>query len=1020
MAAIALFGIVAYRTLPVSDLPAVDYPTINVQASVPGADPATMASSVATVLERQFTTISGLDEMTSSSGTGNTQITLQFDLDRDIDSAATDVQTAISEVAPLLPAGMTSPPSFKKQNPTDQAVVNLILTSTTLPMSKLDELGQTLIAQRVSMVSGVAQVNVQGSQKYAVRVQMDPDKMVAKRIGLNEVDSAIQSWNPNLPTGTLFGPTQTYTVTTNAELKNAAGFKKIIVAWRRGAPVRLEDIADVLDSVEEYRNGSWLYSNGEAERAITLQVQRQSGANTIEVTDKVMALLPTFEAQLPPSVHLRARGDRSKTIKEAFQDMETTMGITLLLVVLVIFIFLRNAQATIIPSLALPFSLLGTFTVMAVLNYSLDNLSMMALILSVCFVVDDAIVMLENIIRHIEMGEQPMEAALKGSKEIGFTIISMTVSLAAVFIPVLFLGGILGRLFREFAITITAAILVSGLVSISFTPMLCSRFLKVKKHEEEGWLARLIDWPFQTMLRFYRWSLYGVLRARPVMAVALIAVLGATYYLYQRVPKGFIPDSDSDFAQVNIEAAQGTSYYKMAQYQRTVADVIRNDPNVEVFMGNAGNSNNSNMFVQLKPRRNRELSVAQLLEKWRPKVSFFPGVKVFMNVPPALRIGGRQSNSNYQITVQAPDTNELYKQAAILDKEMQKVSQVQDVSSDLQMRSPRMSVIIDRERAALYQLDAGQIENALYSAYGPRLTSAIYTPANQYRVVLEMKPSYQEYADYLSKIYFKAGNGQLVPLDALAKVIPDAGPQSIKHSGQLPSVTLSFNLKPGVSLGEATDEIRDTAKRVLPQTVTTSFTGTAKTFESSMANLTVLLTVAILVVYIVLGALYESYLQPLTILSGLPSAGMGALATLVFFKVDLNIYSFVGLIMLIGIVQKNAIMQVDFALEAERRGLSPVDAVYEGCLIRFRPIMMTTMAAFLGAIPMALGYGSGGEARAPLGLAVAGGLLFSQLMTLYLTPVVYSYLSGFLHFWRSRHQESVDLDGELSRVGFGN
>ena len=605
MAAIALFGMVAYRTLPVSDLPAVDYPTINVQASVPGADPATMASSVATVLERQFTTISGLDEMTSSSSTGSTQITLQFDLDRDIDSAATDVQTAISEVAPLLPAGMTSPPSFKKQNPTDQAVVNLILTSTTLPMSKLDELGQTLIAQRVSMVTGVAQVNVQGSQKYAVRVQMDPDKMVAKRIGLNEVDTAIQSWNPNLPTGTLFGPTQTYTVTTNAELKNAAGFKKIIVAWRRGAPVRLEDIADVLDSVEEYRNGSWLYSNGEAERAITLQVQRQSGANTIEVTDKVMALLPTFEAQLPPSVHLRARGDRSKTIKEAFQDMETTMGITLVLVVLVIFIFLRNAQATIIPSLALPFSLLGTFTVMAMLNYSLDNLSMMALILSVCFVVDDAIVMLENIIRHIEMGEQPMEAALKGSKEIGFTIISMTVSLAAVFIPVLFLGGILGRLFREFAITITAAILVSGLVSISFTPMLCSRFLKVKKHEEEGWFSRLIDWPFQTMLRFYRWSLYGVLRARPVMAVALVAVLGATYYLYQRVPKGFIPDSDSDFAQVNIEAAQGTSYYKMAEYQRNVADVIRNDPNVEVFMGNAGNSNNSNMFVQLKPRRLR-------------------------------------------------------------------------------------------------------------------------------------------------------------------------------------------------------------------------------------------------------------------------------------------------------------------------------------------------------------------------------------------------------------------------------
>jgi HAE1 family hydrophobic/amphiphilic exporter-1 len=1018
MAAIALFGVVAYRTLPVSDLPTVDYPTINVNANLPGADPATMASSVATVLERQFTTISGLDEMTSSSSVGNTNITLQFDLDRDIDSAATDVQTAIAEVTPLLPAGMPSPPSFKKQNPTDQAVVNLILTSQTQPMSKLDEYGENLIAQRVSMVNGVAQVNVQGSQKYAVRVQMDPDKLAAKKIGLNEVDAAIQAWNPNLPTGTLYGPDQAYTVTTNAELKNAAAFKTVTVAWRNGAPVHLEDIADVIDGVEEYRQGSWLYTNDSAERAITMQVQRQPGANTIEVTDRVTALLPLFESQLPPSVHLRSRGDRSKQIREGFTDMLMTMGVTLALVVFVIFIFTRNGQATLIPSLALPFSLLGTFAVMAVMNYSLDNLSMMALILSVCFVVDDAIVMLENIIRHIEHGEEPLEAALKGSKEIGFTIISMTVSLAAVFIPVLFLGGILGRLFREFAITITTAILVSGLVSISFTPMLCSRFLKVKKHGEEGWFARVVDWPFQTMLRFYKWSLRGVLHVRPLMILLLVGVLGLTFFLLEKVNKGFIPDGDGDFAQINIEAAQGTSYYQMAEYQRRIADIIRKDPDVEVFMGNAGNSNRSNMFVQLKPRAVRHMTVAQLIEKWRPQVSNFPGVRVFMNIPPALRIGGRNSNSSYQITVQAPDTDELYKQAAVLEREMLTVPQVRDISSDLQMRSPRMMIHLDRERAALYGLDASSIENALYSAYGPKLTSAIYTPANQYRVVLEMKPTYQTYADYLSKIYFKAGNGQLVPLDSLAKVVPDAGPQSINHSGQLPSVTMSFNLKPGVSLGEATDNIREVAKRALPPTVTTSFTGTAKTFEDSMQNLSVLLTVAILVVYIVLGTLYESYLQPLTILSGLPSAGVGALLTLIIFKTDLNIYSFVGLIMLIGIVQKNAIMQVDFALEGERRGLSPIDAVYEGCVIRFRPIMMTTVAAFLGAIPMALGYGAGGEARAPLGLAVAGGLLFSQLMTLYLTPVVYSYLSGFLNKWRSRHKNV--LEPEFEAVGYGD
>jgi HAE1 family hydrophobic/amphiphilic exporter-1 len=1004
MAAIALFGVVAYFTLPVSDLPTVDFPTLNVQASLPGADPVTMASSVATVLERQFTTIAGLDSMGSSSQTGNTQVTLQFSLDRDIDSAAVDVQTAIAEVTPLLPPGMPTPPSFKKQNPNDQPVIRFVLTSQTMPMSKIDEYAETLIAPRLSIINGVSQVNVDGQQKYAVRVQLDPDKLVSKRIGLNEVDTAIQNWNPNLPTGTLFGPKLTYTVTTNANLVNAGDFSNIIVSWRNGAPVRLKEIANVIDDVENNKQASWLYGHDGGERSIQLGVMRQPGANTIEVVDAIMKVMPGLQAQLPPSIHMGIRGDQSRSIRKSFQDIQVTMLITLLLVVAVIFVFLRNISATIIPSMALPFALLGTFAMMAVFNYSLDNLSLMALILSIGFVVDDAIVMLENIMRHIEHGMKPFEAALKGSREICFTIISMTVSLAAVFIPVLFMGGILGRLFREFAVTITTAILISGLVSISFTPMLCSRFLRVKVGDQRGWLSRAMEWPFTKMHQAYAWSLRGVLHWRPVMAMVFFAVLGATVYLYQKVPKGFIPDTDTDSLMINVEAAQGTSYYKMVDHVTRVANILRKDPNIDFFMTQAGNGNRNQSWVQLKPRAERQLSAQQIIEKLRPQVSNIPGVRVFLNMPPSLRIGWRNSNATYQLTVQAPDTVELYKQAEILREEMLKVPQVLDIATDLQMKSPLMNVKIDRERAAMYQLNASQIENSLYSAYGPRIVSTIYTPANQYHVLEEMQPKYQEWVDYLSKIYFKAGNGQLVPIDSLASVTPDVGPQSIAHSGQLPSVTISFNLKPGVSLGEAVDNISDVAKRVLPPTVTASFSGTAQMFQSSLTNLGLLLTVAILVVYIVLGVLYESYIHPITILSGLPSAGAGALLTLMLFGNELNIYSFVGLIMLIGIVKKNAIMQIDFALDAERRqGLTPSKAIYEGCLIRFRPIMMTTMAAMLGAIPMAMGYGSGGEARRPLGLAVVGGLFVSQAMTLYLTPVVYTYLSGLMTWWRARH-----------------
>ena len=1003
MAAIALFGVVAYFTLPVSDLPAVDFPTLNVNANLAGADPATMASSVATVLERQFTTIAGLDSMTSSSSTGQTQITLQFNLDRDIDSAAVDVQTAIAEALPLLPP-MPFPPSFRKQNPSEQPVMQLTLTSPTLPMSQLDDYAENLIMPRLSTINGVSQINVQGQQKYAVRVQVDPDKLVSKRIGLNEVDAAITNANPNIPTGTLFGPQQTYTIVTNEERKNAEQFASLIVSWRNGAPVRLAEIADVVDSVQDTRQAGWMYTADAQTRAVRLEVQRQPGANTIQVNDAIRAALPQLLAQLPPSVNLRIRQDKSKNIRESFSDIQTTMLITLILVIGVIFVFLRNASATIIPSMALPFAMMGTFAMMAVFHYSLDNLSLMALILSIGFVVDDAIVMLENIIRHIEHGEAPYEAALKGSREIGFTIISMTVSLAAVFIPVLFMAGMLGRLFREFAVTITTAILVSGLVSITLTPMLCSRFLKVRDPGKEPWWSRASEWCFQRTLQAYSWSLRGVLKWRPAMAIVFVGVLVLTVHLFKIVPTGFIPDVDQDTLQVNLQAAQGTSFYKMVEYQKRLAEILRKDPNIETFMANVGNSNYNQMQIALKPRRQRPLSAQQLVDKLRPQISNFPGFKVFLNLPQAIRIGGwRQGGGNYQFTLQALNNEELYKWAEIMEGEIAKLPEVLDVSTDLQMKNPLMAVRIDRERAALYGLNAKQIENALYSAYGPQLTSNIYTPVNQYQVLEEMKPKYQEWTDYLSKIYFKAGNGQLVPLDSLAKVVPSVGPQSIAHSGQLPSVTLSFNVKTGVSLGQAVRAVNELAPRVLPPNVTGSFSGNAQMFQDSLSNLSLLLIVAIGVVYIVLGVLYESYIHPITILSGLPSAGVGALLTLIIFGNELNIYSFVGLVMLVGLVKKNAIMQIDFALEAERReDKTPMEAIFQGCVTRFRPIMMTTAAALLGGLPMALGYGSGGEARRPLGLCVVGGLMVSQLMTLYLTPVVYTYMSSVLTWWRGR------------------
>ncbi len=1011
MAAIALFGVVAYRALPVSDLPQVDYPTLNVSAGLPGGDPSTMASAVASPLERQFTTIAGLDSMTSRSGSGNTNITLQFDLGREIDSATVDVQTAIAAVMPLLPAGMPSPPSFRKNNPNDQPILMINLTSNTLPLSVLDDYAETMIAPRISMVNGVSQVTVQGAAKYAVRVQLDPDQLHSQKIGINEVDQALQNWNVNLPTGQLFGPHSTYNIKAEGQLMNAEAFRPIIITYRKGVPVRLEQVANVVDSVENVFNGSWLYTKpGGSDApplkrtAISLQVMRQPGSNTIEVTDAVRALLPSFEKQLPPSVQLTPRQDRSRTIRIAFKDIQVTMLVTLALVVGVIYLFLHNGSATLIPALALPFSILGTFAVMEMLNFSLNNLSMMALILSIGFVVDDAIVMLENIVRHMEQGEDPLQASLNGSKEIGFTILTMTTSLAAVFIPILFMSGILGRLFREFAVTITTAILISGVVSITLTPMLCSRFLRVV-HSKRGF-AGLMDRAFDALLAGYEWSLSLVLRHRAVMMGVFLAVLIATVQMFKVIPTGFIPDQDNDSMFVNLQAAQGTSYYDMARWTQQVADIVIRNKYVDSFLasvgggpgggGGGGGANNGRIMVQLVPRAQRDQTAQQIAQQLRPQLLRFPGFRGFVGLPPSLQIGGRMGNQNFSIMMQAMNTDDLYAWGPKLEQALAtEVPEIQDVSTDMEMKSPRINLIINRDKAAVVGLNATTIQNSLYDALGPKWSSTIYGNTAQYRVLIELDPKYQSAADSLQKLAFRTPSGALVPLESVVNFKETVGPQSINHSGQLPSVSVSFGLRPGVSLGSATSHVKRVADRALPPTISTSFEGSARVFQQSMNNLGLLLFVAIGVVYIVLGALYESYIHPITILSGLPSAGLGALITLYLFGNELNIYSFVGLVMLIGIVKKNAIMQIDFALEAERQhGKSPTEAIHEGCIIRFRPIMMTTMAALFGAIPIALGYGAGGEARRPLGLCVVGGLLVSQLITLYLTPVVYTYMAA--------------------------
>jgi len=1011
-ASLIVFGVFAYRLLPVAALPAVDFPTIQIIAQLPGASPETMAASVVSPIERQLSTIAGISSMNSSSSLGITQITIQFDLGRNIDGAALDVQTALATAARLLPVEMTTPPTFRKVNPGDFPVLYVSLRSDTVPLSTVDDYAETVLAPQISQLPGIAQVLVYGAQKFAVRVQVNPTEAAARNISLDDVRGVVAKANSSTPVGTLTGPKQSVTLTATSAIEHAANYRDVVVAYRKGAPVKLNQIARVIDSVENDKIATWFNDA----RAIVLAIQRQPDANTVQVVDMVRDILPNLRAQVPPSVQMQPLFDRSISIRAAVTDVQETLAIAIALVILVIFLFLRKVSATIIPALAVPVSLIGTCAAMYAFGFSINNMTLLALTLSVGFVVDDAIVMLENIVRHVEGGMRPFEAALKGSREIGFTIISITFSLIAVFIPVLLMGGMVGRVFREFAVSISVAIVVSGFVSLTLTPMLCARVLKGYHGEKQNILLRNFERLFELMLRAYEWTLDLVLRAKSIMLGLTLVTIGGTLWLYVVVPKGFFPTEDTGYVVGITEGSTDISFPALSVLQRRVADIVRKDPAVAYVNSTVGAGgpntvgNSGRMLVALKPRKERD-SLATITARLRKNANIVPGIRIFFQPIQNINLGGKLDKSQYQYTLQSNDTATLYRLAPELRDKIAQIPGLLDVTTDLYIKNPQVTIQVDREKSAVYGLTVDQVRQELYNAFGARQVATIYSPVNTYQVILEAQPEFQAGPDDLARIYLKTTNGTVVPLSAVTKFEPTVGPLQVNHQGQQPAVTISFNLAPGFSLGQAVDAIQNLEREQrLPATITTGFQGTAQVFQDSLRGQGILILAAIFAAYVVLGILYESFIHPITIISGLPSAGIGAILTLMLFRMDLSVIAMIGIVMLVGIVKKNAIMMIDFAIERRRVGLSAEAAIREAAMLRFRPIMMTTFAAIFGTLPIALGTGAGAELRQPLGVAVVGGLLLSQLLTLYITPVIYLYLDRFDRMLRRR------LEPQLAEV----